>query len=128
MPDLSAAQRRKLQALRRAYRAELPEKVSAIALAAALLRQHDWDTAGLNDLHHVVHRLAGSSAIWGFMDVSKTAGELEEVVLSGLETSGKKTVDIDREVGRLVQELQEAVRKSAEAPSRRSGPRTRPSE
>lgn len=123
MPDLSAAQRRKLQALRRAYHAELPEKVSAIALAAAALRQHDWDTAGLNDLHHIVHRLAGSSAIWGFMDVSKTAGELEDVVLSGLERRGEKTVDIDREVGRLVQELQEAVQKSAEPRGRRSGPR-----
>lgn len=128
MPELSAAQRRELEALRRAYHAELPEKVSAIALAAAALRHHDWDTARLNDLHHLVHRLAGSSAIWGFMDVSKTAGELEEVVLSGLEGSGERTVDIDREVGRLVQELQEVVRKSAGAPGRRSGPRARASE
>jgi len=61
-------------------------------------------------LHHLVHRLAGSSAIWGFTDVSAAAGELEEIVLAAME--GRRelaTGDLSDQVRRLLDALQHAV-------------------
>src|SRR6185436_21002661 len=79
--ELTADQRAQLTALRRAYAAELPEKVQMIARAAAAAGLHNWEADGVRQLHQLVHRLAGSAAIWGFIEVSRAANELEAIVL-----------------------------------------------
>ena len=109
MPDLSDEQRRQLQELRQAYEAELPEKVTSIAKAAAALRLRDRDPAGVQELHQLVHRLAGSSAIWGFTAVSKVAGELEELVLAALDGTPRPRQELSDAVRRLLEQLQHAV-------------------
>ena len=118
MSELSEGQRRQLEALRQAYEAELPEKVTGIAQVAATLARRQWDAAGVRELHQLVHRLAGSSAIWGFTAVSRAAGELEEIVLAALD-GPRRPPDLPTRVSRLVGELQQAVPVPA-AP--RSGP------
>jgi HPt (histidine-containing phosphotransfer) domain-containing protein len=123
VPELSDAQRRQLQELRQAYEAELPEKVTSIANAAAALRLRDWDPAGVEELHQLVHRLAGSSAIWGFTAVSKAAGELEELVLAALHGTPRPRPELSDAVRRLLEQLQHAVPPaplSAIAPARPS--------
>jgi len=109
VPELSEEQRRQLQQLREAYEAELPEKVTGIANAAAVLRLRDWDPAGVQELHQLVHRLAGSSAIWGFTAVSKAANELEALVLTALEGTPRPRRDLSDAVRRLLEQLQHAV-------------------
>jgi chemotaxis protein histidine kinase CheA len=104
--ELTADQRRQLERLREAYEAELPEKLLAIARAAAAARLQNWDPAGVRDLHRLVHRLAGSAAIWGFTDLSHTAGQLEEVVLAALEGAAPPTEALSTLVPRLVDRLQ----------------------
>jgi len=109
VPELSEAQRRELEALRQAYQLELSEKVAAIARTAAGLERANWDTAAMRALHHLVHRLAGSSAIWGYTTVSKVAGELEDLVLSALQGTRGRTEELSGEVRRLLAALQHAV-------------------
>jgi chemotaxis protein histidine kinase CheA len=118
VPELTQAQRRQLEALRREYEAELPEKLTLIARAVAALGRREWSSAELQELHHLVHRLAGSSAIWGFTALSRTAGELEVLVLAALEGSRPSTPELSGEVRRLLDLLQHAV------PSSSAGPRT----
>lgn len=110
MPELSGDQRRQLDALRRAYRQELPGKVTGVAEAAAAAGRRNWDPDGVRALHHLVHRLAGSAAIWGFTAVSAAAGELEEIVLAAMEgRPGLAHGELADEVRRLVDALQHAV-------------------
>ncbi len=121
MPELSEEQRRQLQQLREAYEAELPEKVTSIAKAAAVLRLRDWDPAGVQELHQLVHRLAGSSAIWGFTEVSRAAGALEALVLTALEGTPRPRNQLSDAVRRLLEQLQHAVPPAP--PSRPAGTR-----
>lgn len=114
MPELSEDQRRQLATLRQAYEAELPEKVAGIAQVAAALARRKWDAAGVRELHQIVHRLSGSSAIWGFTAVSRAAGELEEIVLAAL-AGTRRPNDLSNEVPRLIDELQHAVPASLRA-------------
>jgi HPt (histidine-containing phosphotransfer) domain-containing protein len=109
LAKLNEAQRRELEVLRQAYQLELSEKVTAIAHTAAGLERAHWDTAAMQALHHLVHRLAGSSAIWGYTAVSKVAGELEDLVLSALQGTRGRTEELSGEVRRLLQALQHAV-------------------
>ncbi|HEX9203076.1 MAG TPA: hypothetical protein VF964_03865, partial [Vicinamibacteria bacterium] len=61
---MTAGQRERLDSLRRAYVKDLPAKVRAVGDAVASLEAGDREK--LQSLHHLVHRLTGSSAIYGF--------------------------------------------------------------
>ena len=112
MPELTEAQRRELEALRQAYEAELAQKVTTIAQTAASLGTGEWDRTGLQSLHQLIHRLAGSSAIWGFTAVSEAAGRLEDLMMSALEGTAPPT--LAAEVQRLVEALRQAVPRAAD--------------
>ena len=109
MPELTEDQRRQLEDLRQAYEAELPEKVTSIARAAAFAGLRNWEPAEVLELHRLVHRLAGSAASWGFGAVSKAAGELEEIVMAAMGASRPAMEVLQSAVPRLVDELQHAV-------------------
>ncbi|SRR5712691_760130 len=80
---LTAGHRERLESLRRAYVEELPEKVRAIGKAAASLQPGDREK--LQAFHHLVHRLTGSAAIYGFTGLSRAASALEALVYSALD-------------------------------------------
>ena len=109
MAELTEDQRRQLESLRHAYEAELPEKVRSIARAAAFAGLRNWEPAEVQELHRLVHRLAGSAALWGFTAVSRTAGQLEEVVMAAMGGSPPATEVLQSAIPRLVDELQHAV-------------------
>ena len=79
---MTAGQRDRLEALRRDYAADLPARVRAIAKAAASLEPGSREK--LQALHHLVHRLTGSAAIYGFTGVSRAASAVEALVYSRL--------------------------------------------
>ena len=79
---MTAGNRERLEALRRAYLRDLPAKVRAIGKATA--SREPWDREKLESLHHLVHRLTGSAAIYGFSGLSRAASALEAVVYSAL--------------------------------------------
>ena len=84
MRRLTDAQRAQLDALRETYRAELPGKVEAIAAAAAPLQAAGEDVAHLDRFYDLIHKLAGSAAIYGFHGIEGAAAALEEWALASL--------------------------------------------
>jgi HPt (histidine-containing phosphotransfer) domain-containing protein len=85
VPRLTEAQRAELQALAEAYRAELPRKMGLISGAAAQLRTEGWRPPELQPLYELVHRLAGSAAIYGFDGIGRAAADLEEWALAAMD-------------------------------------------
>jgi HPt (histidine-containing phosphotransfer) domain-containing protein len=79
---LTAEQHERLESLRRAYVKDLPARVRAIVEAAESLEPGDREK--LQALHHRVHRLTGSAAIYGFTGLSRAASALEALVYSAL--------------------------------------------
>jgi len=81
---LTEAQRAQLEALRQAYRAELPAKLGLIGGAVEALHA-GWERAQLQALYDLIHKLTGSAAIYGFRDISRAAGDLESWALQALD-------------------------------------------
>jgi chemotaxis protein histidine kinase CheA len=79
---MTAGQRERLESLRRDYARDLPARIRAIAEAAASLEPRSREK--LQALHHLVHRLTGSAAIYGFTGVTRAASALEALVYSAL--------------------------------------------
>ena len=65
-----------LASLRLVYAAELPGRLQAIEDATRTLRDHGFDGAVAGTLYEMAHRLAGSAAIYGFPEVSQSAGRV----------------------------------------------------
>jgi HPt (histidine-containing phosphotransfer) domain-containing protein len=81
-PDTHIAQ---LNVLRERYTRDLPDKARVVEEAVDALERR-WDRDGLDALHHLAHRLAGSAAIYGFAAVSEAASSLELYVNAALES------------------------------------------
>lgn len=84
MARLTEAQQAQLDALRRSYRAELPDKLGLIAGAVETLRAGGWDKSDLQAFYLLIHKLTGSAAIYGFDGISRAAGDLETWALAAL--------------------------------------------
>jgi HPt (histidine-containing phosphotransfer) domain-containing protein len=84
MARWTESQRETFEALRRAYLADVPERIAAIRQAAAALRGGAPQRA-LDELRHLVHRLVGSSAIFGLPRLAAAGRELEDRVIASIE-------------------------------------------
>jgi chemotaxis protein histidine kinase CheA len=82
---LTEAQQAQLEALRQSYRAELPAKLQLIGGAVETLHARGWEKAQLMAFYELVHKLAGSAAIYGFNGISRAAGEIESWTLAALD-------------------------------------------
>jgi HPt (histidine-containing phosphotransfer) domain-containing protein len=123
---LTDAQRAQLEALRDMYRAELPQKVEAIAAAAGPLQTAAGDGADLEPFYHLIHKLAGSAAIYGCAEVERAAAALEEWALASLAAGVSEAHR--QELPRLLAALESALTAPSRAgalasPPRRSDPR-----
>ena len=106
MARLTEAQRAQLEALRQSYRAELPAKLQLIGGAAETLNAGGWEKAHLMAFYELVHKLAGSAAIYGFGAISRAAGEIESWTLAALD--GRLPEDRRLELSALMGALREA--------------------
>lgn len=86
-PDILS---QRLAALRTAYAEHLPERVRAIEEAAAALRSDDVEA--VRSLYHLVHRLTGSSAVYGFPQLSRASAALEDLLLAAWTGHAPSTV------------------------------------
>jgi len=68
-----------LEKLKGEYKAQLPQKVSAIQTDWQLLCE-TWQPELMVTLHRNVHSLIGTSGTFGFNDISKTARKLESLL------------------------------------------------
>jgi HPt (histidine-containing phosphotransfer) domain-containing protein len=98
---------RQLEALRKSYVSELPAKIRSVEEAATALER--GDPGALEALFHLVHRLAGSSAIYRFPALSIAARRLEDVLARLRETPPAPVGASPAGIRGLVGALREAV-------------------
>jgi hypothetical protein len=122
VPRLTEAQRAQLDALRRSYQADLPDKLGLIASAVDTLQAGGWSKSDLQSFYLLIHRLAGSAAIYGFDGIGRAAGELEVWALAALEGGVSDSRRV--ELGPLVSALQDAFASEAKRRVRRRSVRT----
>jgi HPt (histidine-containing phosphotransfer) domain-containing protein len=84
VPRLTESQRAQLESLRRSYGSELPAKLRHIAGAVDVLQADGWEAGNLQSLYDLIHRLAGSAAVYGFHGISRAAADLETWALDAL--------------------------------------------
>jgi chemotaxis protein histidine kinase CheA len=103
MAELTKEQVETIESLRRAFRERLPHRVEEVVAAAGdLLGPGEWERPKLEALFHLVHRLTGSSGIYGFTRMSHEAGALEALVTRALEENLPATAPLRAELRRLV--------------------------
>jgi HPt (histidine-containing phosphotransfer) domain-containing protein len=100
--------RAQLEALRRAYGEDLPRRVRAIEEAAARLHGAALRPEALEAAYHLVHRLSGSSAIYGFEAVRRAAAALETRLASAME-AGAPAGNWEAELAPHLEALRRAV-------------------
>ena len=98
--------------LQKAYRASFEYKRNLLSDAWQTVESSGWDQASTTDLRQLIHRLAGSAAIYGFKAISHHATELEVLFLScaekamGDESNAWLKAEITQCVGRLMRALE----------------------
>ncbi|AUH70942.1 diguanylate cyclase [Legionella sainthelensi] len=85
---------KKLHSLFMHYRKQLPERIYSLELQwQAQLKQ--WDLAGFQEFHRNMHSLCGSAGTYGYLELGKTARQME-ILLKNILANGK-LVEEDRE-------------------------------
>jgi two-component system OmpR family response regulator len=105
--------------LRRTYLEELPAKIEALESAAETLAAAGWDKAQLEAMHHLTHRLAGSSGLYRMSELSRVATLLEQIVKRLLGSADWPPSSSPAEMTTLVK----ALRRTARAEARAAQPR-----
>jgi len=111
------AHQREFEGLRRAYVAELGEKLRAMDEMAAALVSEGWDRARLEALFHLVHRIAGSSGLYRLPALSRSAGALEAIVRRLLDGAAWPPASPPESLTMLVQAVDHAARTEAAVPA-----------
>ena len=107
--------RRELLGLKRAFLAQLTDRVQGIETALnEALGAGEIDRARVDSLFHLAHRLCGSAGIYGFETVHAAAGAVERVA-EGLRNAGGK--DEPGRVAELRQLVLALKRASEDAPA-----------
>jgi two-component system, OmpR family, response regulator len=102
-----------LAALRRAFMGELPGRISAMRKTAEALASGGWDRELVKALHHDTHRLAGSSGLYQMLELSRSAGVLEEIVTLLLNAPAWPPASSPVELTTLVKAVGRAARTEA---------------
>ncbi|KTD56882.1 regulatory protein (GGDEF domain) [Legionella sainthelensi] len=78
---------KKLHSLFMHYRKQLPERIYSLELQwQAQLKQ--WDLAGFQEFHRNIHSLCGSAGTYGYLELGKTARQME-ILLKNVLANGK---------------------------------------
>jgi HPt (histidine-containing phosphotransfer) domain-containing protein len=102
--------RRELLALRRAFLAQLPDRVQAIETALnEALGAGEIDRPRVDALFQLAHRLCGSAGIYGHPAVQAAAGAIERVAEGLWDAGGKDEPSQVAELRQLVEALKRAV-------------------
>ena len=112
----------RLEALRVAYGAALPDQLGLLRAAARglnVVRSRNDTCAGLEEIRVAAHKFAGSAPTFGFNEVGDGARALERMVGSILQAAGPLTVDdvaaIQEAIEALIADARRAVTACAAA-------------
>lgn len=92
------------------YVRSLPARLREITIAWEHLKHVSWDAQRLDTMIQEAHKLAGSAGTFQFPEISRTAKELENTLISFKETPGS---DAPKAVAYLLDQLASAIRQAA---------------
>ncbi len=98
-----------LDALKALYKTELPQKLKQFDEAWANLQRHNWDDEALNKLRSLAHKLAGSGATYGFVDLGQKASLLEHYLDSVADRNLRSNADHKALIEVLFEALRQAI-------------------
>ncbi len=98
-------------ALRQRYAAQLSERVTAILSAWQHLEQSQWDKSVGLEVRQLVHKLAGSAAMFGFADLGAVAHEIDFGLQTWLEHDHLPDIVTRQHLAHQVTLLQRMVHK-----------------
>jgi len=99
-----------LKALSDAYAAELPQKIQQIEAAWGNLQHGEWDDAGFQSLHRMVHSLTGSGRTFGFATLSDAARALETMLAEMVQVKAMPDQEQRNQMRMALSALQQAVK------------------
>ena len=108
MGELSNNTRKKIEALRRTYADQLPQRIASMEESWNNLRLDRWSSEGLTELGRQAHGLAGSGATYGFAIVSEKARDLEMLLEEMTEPCLPEGDSRIQKADQLLQELKNA--------------------
>lgn len=91
--------------LRAEYAAELPGRLAEIDRLWHALEDGPWSLESLKQLHLQVHRLAGAGTTFGYAEMSRTARDLEKLMLDWLSETERPDVAALREASAQLETL-----------------------
>lgn len=97
-----------LNALRRAYTLQLPQRSAEIEATWEQFLQTQGDSKSLEYLHNLTHRLAGSSATFGFLWLGEIAQTLELFFKAILDSKNNPTAEQQAQIRVLLTALKQA--------------------
>ena len=100
-----------MEALLESYAAALPAKVREIARAWRTVEDAKGKAELAQEVHSLVHRLAGTAATYGYSTVGQAASQLEEAVKTYLRMGAQLTCERRDRMRSLIDALAEAIRK-----------------
>lgn len=110
-----------LKILSDAYAAQLPEKLRQIEQAWQQLPQTEWNEAGFESLHRMVHSLTGSGKTFGFSPLSDVARNLEQYLKQRAAENKVLSEDQRNHIAELMHELRQVSLQRDAAPEGRAG-------
>lgn len=95
----------KLAEIKLAYRSELSGKAEKLKLLWQAVQAEAWNADRLQEMHRLVHNLAGSGATFGFEEISTQAHALEIELKAFLQGKINHVDTVRAEIPRLVASL-----------------------
>ena len=95
----------KLQALREAFGAKLPERLAAIRRLWLALRENPDDTSLSDEFYRLIHSMAGSSGTFGYHQFGACARHLEQFLLQN-KSMGYSDSDSIKTIDRTLAQLE----------------------
>lgn len=86
----------RLRELQCKYRTELPDRIADVVRAARAISAASDKAGSLQMLATLAHKLAGTSGIFGFPEVSRAAGALERDAERLIDAIGFNAADMER--------------------------------
>jgi len=102
MSEKHDAIRVQFETLHQNYIAELPRKILRAREIWEQLSDEDWDGDAWNNLHHLIHSLAGSGAIYGFPMISAAARALDVQLKAIIHDARAPSISQQKELAALL--------------------------
>lgn len=101
--------REKMKALREAYVRQLPDKLRELDIFYEGLKSNKADSGGLKDFHRLVHSIKGSSASFGYREISDAALILERLLKTVVQAGERPDENRLADIGVRIEFLKDAV-------------------